>query len=76
MQHTVRPDHRKGQQNYNTIRTNACNEQNKAEPTHQTGAKPCTNKKNTTIHLLYSHERSPEDNTPIDNPVCTEDDAG
>jgi hypothetical protein len=55
MQHTVRPDHRKGQQNYNTIRTNACNEQNKAEPTHQTGAKPCTNKK-TQQPIYFTHK--------------------
>jgi hypothetical protein len=32
--------------------------------------------KDTTAHLLYSQERSPEDNTPLDNSVPTGDDAG
>jgi hypothetical protein len=32
--------------------------------------------KDTSTHLLSSQERSPEENTPIDNPVYTGDDAG
>lgn len=32
--------------------------------------------KDKTTHLLYSQEQSPEDNTLIDNPVYTGDDAG
>jgi len=32
--------------------------------------------KDTKTHLLYSQERSPEDNTPIDYPVYAGDDAG